>query len=184
MIRSSWVLLSIVAGLPIGAQKISNQMGMPMHMFDMWTWLIVLAAIVVLAVTLPMIFLTSRNRRTPSATSASAQPSPPLAREKLHVETLVQEVERPATMTNQFKKAMEMVRPALTFDELRILNEVVKAGGEILQSDLPSRSDFSKATVSKLLKSLETMGVVVREKHKWTYWVRLSDKLVSESKNT
>jgi len=183
MIKSSWILLSIIVRLPIGAQKTSNQMGMPMHMFDMWTWLIVLAVIVALAVALPMIFLTSRNRRTPSATSASAQPAPPMARENFHAETSLHAAERPVTKTNRLKKAMEMVRPALTVDERRILNEVVKAGGEVLQSDLPGRSDFSKATVSKLLKSLETMGVVVREKHKWTYWVRLSDKLVSQSKD-
>jgi len=116
----------------------------------------------------------------PSATP----PQPPLMVENPHAVTFTEESEKTVTKMTQLKKAVELVRPTITDDERRILNEIIMAGGEILQSDLPEKADFSKATVSKLIKSLETMGVVTREKHKWTFWVRISDKLVSRTKNT
>jgi hypothetical protein len=80
-------------------------------------------------------------------------------------------------------KALTLMRPVLSEDEQRVLEEVVKAGGEILQSELPKKSGFSKATVSKVLSALERRNVVAREKYKWTYRVRLSERLISEAKN-
>ena len=158
---------------------------MPMHMFDMWAWIIIIAAVLILAVTLPMFLMTRPNRQTPSATPVVASSTPPQQPNTENRSSLarVEEVEKPTNKTDHLRKALNLVRPTLTDDERRVLNEVVKAGGEILQSDLPDKSDFSKATVSKVVKSLETMGVITRQKHKWTYWVKLSDKLISESKN-
>jgi uncharacterized membrane protein len=160
-------------------------MDMPMHMFDMWAWIIVIAAVLILAATLPWFLLTRPNRQTPSPrpVDASSTPAQQPNTETRSSLAMVEEVEKPPNKTNHLRKAMNLVRPTLTDDERRVFNEVIKAGGEILQSDLPSKSDFSKAHVSKLVKSLETMGVITRQKHKWTYWVRLSDKLISESKN-
>jgi uncharacterized membrane protein len=160
-------------------------MDMPMHMFDMSAWIFVIVAVLILAVTMPLLLLTRTNRRTSSATSivASSTPAQQPNTETRSSMAIVEEVEKPANKTKNLRKALNLVRPTLTDDERRVLNEVVKVGGEILQSDLPRKSDFSKAHVSKLVKSLETMGVITRQKHKWTYWIKLSDKLISESKN-
>lgn len=185
MIRNSVIPLPYI--ITVGtAQKAVLQMDMPMHMFDMWTWTIIIAALLVLAVTVPLFFLARPNRRMPSTTPV-APPSYVSQKqsktEDFSSQAVGEEIEKAAHRTSQLRKALNLVRPTLTDDERRILNEVVKAGGEILQSDLPEKSDFSKATVSKLVRSLETMGVIARQKHKWTYWVKLSDKLISESKN-
>jgi len=159
------------------------QMPFPTHMFDMWVWLVIFAAILILGAVVAVLLLTRPGQRKSStALSTSPAPLPPVVKDP-GAEALTEEVEAAPNRIGQLKKAVELVRPTLTDDERRILNEIVKAGGEILQSDLPEKSDFSKATVSKLIKSLETMGVVTREKHKWTYWVRLSDKLISRAKN-
>jgi len=155
---------------------------MPM-MFDMWVWFIFLAAILILVV-VAVLLLNRPSQRAPSAAPSPPPQSPPPMVTNPPAITYAEEVEKPVTKTGQLRKAVELIRPTLTEEERRIFNEIIKAGGEILQSDLPAKSDFSKATVSKLIKSLETMGVVTREKHKWTYWVRLSDKLVSGAKNT
>jgi len=160
--------------------ELQMEMPMPFHMFDMWAWLVLLAAIVILVVVVVVValLLTRPSQRMPSSVPlpAPAVANPPPT-------TITQETETTVTRDTQLKKALELVRSTLTDDERRVLNEIVKAGGEILQSDLPEKSDFSKATVSKLIKSLETMGVITREKHKWTYWVRISDKLISRTKN-
>lgn len=149
-------------------------------MFDMWVWFFLLAAILIVAVVVTVSLVYRPSRRVHS----TAPPSPPSPQvvENPRVVTFT-EAEKTVTKTNELSKAVELVRPTITDDERRILNEIVKAGGEILQSDLPEKSDFSKATVSKLIKSLETMGVVTREKHKWTYWVRISEKLISRARN-
>lgn len=156
-------------------------MDMPMsfHAFDMWMWLILSAAILIPIVAVIVLLLTRQNQRMPP----NAVPSPSHIVENAPVTTFTEKEDRTVIRGAQLRKAVELVRPTLTHDERLILNEIVKAGGEILQSDLPEKSDFSKATVSKLIKSLETMGVIIREKHKWTYWVRLSDKLISRTKN-
>lgn len=156
------------------------QTPMPMHMPDMWVWLLLLAAILIAVVFLTVYLSTRPSQRVPP----TAPSPPPRIAENPRTITIAEEAEKPLTKTAQLRKAVELVRPTLTDDERRVLNEVVKAGGEILQSDLPEKTDFSKATVSKLIKSLETMGVVTREKHKWTYWVTISDKLIYRTKNT
>ncbi len=68
--------------------------------------------------------------------------------------------------------------PTLMDDEKRVVDELARAGGEVLQSDLPRMTDFSKSTVSKVIHSLEVRGIVVREKHKWTYWCKINPRLV------
>lgn len=71
--------------------------------------------------------------------------------------------------------------PTLMDDERRVMDEMAKAGGEVLQSDLPKMTDFSKATVSKAIHGLEVRGIVVREKHKWTYWCKVNPRLVERT---
>jgi len=179
MTRNLAVASSVTSLLQVSTYKFELQMGMPMPMmWGMWVWFLLLAAILILGVIVTVYLSTRPIRRTPS----TAPPS--LTVENPHAITLTQEAEKTLTGVNELSKAVEAVRPTLNEDERRVLNEIVKAGGEILQSDLPEKSDFSKATVSKLIKSLETMGIITREKHKWTYWVRISDKLISRTKNT
>jgi len=179
MISNMIVVSSAMLWLQVSTHKFELQMDMPMPMmWDMWGWFLLLAAILILGVILTVYLSIRPIRRTPS----TAPPSPTV--ENPHAITLTREGEKTLTGVNELSKAVEVVRPTLNEDERRVLNEIVKAGGEILQSALPEKSDFSKATVSKLIKSLETMGIITREKHKWTYWVRISDKLISRTKNT
>ncbi len=70
------------------------------------------------------------------------------------------------------------LEPTLMDDEKRVMGEMVRAGGEVLQSDLPRMTDFSKATVSKAIHGLEVRGIVLRERHKWTYWCKVNPRLV------
>jgi|GEM_PF-4504262 biotin operon repressor len=88
------------------------------------------------------------------------------------------------TPTDALSAALTLMRPILSEDEQRVLEEIVKARGEILQRDLPKKLGFSKAAVSKVISTLERRGVVAREKYKWTYRVRLSERLISEAKNS
>jgi MarR family protein len=66
-------------------------------------------------------------------------------------------------------------------DERRVMDEMARAGGEVLQSDLPKMTGFSKATISKAIHGLEVRGIVVREKHKWTYWCKVNPRLVERT---
>ncbi len=71
--------------------------------------------------------------------------------------------------------------PTLNDDERRVMDEMAKAGREVLQSDLPKMTDFSKASVSKAIHGLEVRGIVVRERHKWTYWCKVNPRLVERT---
>lgn len=78
-------------------------------------------------------------------------------------------------------QVIKSLAPTLVDDEHRVMDEIVKAGGEVLQSDLPRLTDFSKATVSKAIHGLEVRGIVVREKHKWTFWCKINPRLVERT---
>lgn len=78
-------------------------------------------------------------------------------------------------------EVIRSLAPTLTDGERRVMDEMVKAGGEVLQSDLPRMTDFSKATVSKAIHGLEVRGIVVRERHKWTYWCKVNPRLVQRT---
>jgi len=183
--RTNLVVVSIIVFLLQGLNlRIVELQTMPMPMmWDMWLWLFLLVAVLVVAIALVAYLSTRPHRRAPSTPSPTLPPQSQTPIIENTQATTLTEVEKPFTKAIQLRKALEIVRPTLHDDERRVVNEIVKAGGEILQSELPERTDFSKATVSKLIKSLETMGVVTREKHKWTYWVRISDKLISGTKN-
>lgn len=78
-------------------------------------------------------------------------------------------------------EVLKSLAPTLIDDERRVMDELVKAGGEVLQSDLPRLTNFSKATVSKAIHGLEVRGIVVRERHKWTYWCKVNPRLVERT---
>jgi uncharacterized membrane protein len=48
-------------------------------------------------------------------------------------------------------------------DKRKVFNEIVEAGGEILQSDLPMRTGFSKAKITRILNYLEAKGLIIRK---------------------
>ncbi len=75
-------------------------------------------------------------------------------------------------------KVVLSLAPTLMNDERRVMDQLALAGGEVLQSDLPQLTGFSKATVSKAIHGLEVRGIVVREKHKWTYWCKVNPRLI------
>lgn len=152
-------------------------------MGDMYFWLAILVAAVIAATVVPLVLLTYPRRTYPDAESPRSTLASSASMPASAFAPATTQKNGQVPKTDELAKALELVRPTLNNDERRVLGEIVKAGGQVLQSDLPEKSDFSKATVSKVVKSLETMGIVIREKHKWTYWVRISDKLISRSTN-
>jgi len=75
-------------------------------------------------------------------------------------------------------EVVKSLGPTLMDDERRVMDEIAHAGGEVLQSDLPRLTGFSKATVSKAVHGLEVRAILVREKHKWTYWCKVNQRLI------
>ena len=53
-------------------------------------------------------------------------------------------------------------------DKRKVFSEVIEAGGEITQSDLPARTGFSKAKITRILDYLEKKGLIVRKSHGMT----------------
>ena len=53
-------------------------------------------------------------------------------------------------------------------DKRKLFNEIVEAGGEILQSDLNANTGFSKAKVTRVLDYLELKGLIVRKSYGMT----------------
>jgi uncharacterized membrane protein len=53
-------------------------------------------------------------------------------------------------------------------DKRRVLSEIVEAGGEILQSDLPTRTGFPKAKITRILDYLEVKGLIIRKSYGMT----------------
>jgi DNA-binding MarR family transcriptional regulator len=53
-------------------------------------------------------------------------------------------------------------------DKRKVFGEVVEAGGEILQSELPIRTGFSKAKITRILDYLERKGLIIRKSHGMT----------------
>ena len=45
----------------------------------------------------------------------------------------------------------------------RVFSEIVEAGGEILQSDLPTQTHFSKAKITRILNYLENKDLITRK---------------------
>jgi len=53
-------------------------------------------------------------------------------------------------------------------DKRKVFSEIVEAGGEILQSDLPMRTGFSKAKITRILNYLEAKGLIIRKSYGMT----------------
>jgi MarR family protein len=138
-------------------------------------WLVmILPAVVVGAIIVLMVFLFLRSERpSPSVIAQSTVPLTPLDNFPPQPSNA-----RVVSGNTALGEVFQSLSPSLMDDEKRVMSELVGAGGEVLQSDLPTRTSFSKATVSKVIHSLEVRGIVVRERHKWTYWCKINPRLV------
>ena len=147
-----------------------------------WDWnsmwlLMLFPALAIIAAVVLVVFLVIRQSSHLSpvqiAPSPLTQPptnSPPAVTQP--------RVEDPEPARDILGKVVLSMAPTLRDDERRVMDELARAGGELLQSDLPERTGYSKATVSKAIHSLEVRGIVVREPHKWTYWCKVNPRLV------
>ena len=53
-------------------------------------------------------------------------------------------------------------------DKRKVFSEIIEAGGEITQSDLPTRTGFSKAKITRILDYLEKKGLIIRKSYGMT----------------
>ena len=53
-------------------------------------------------------------------------------------------------------------------DKRKVFSEIVESGGEILQSELPVRTGFSKTKITRILDSLERKGLIIRKRYGMT----------------
>ena len=53
-------------------------------------------------------------------------------------------------------------------DKRKVFSEIVEAGGEILQKDLPIQTGFSKAKITRILDYLEVKGLIIRKSYGMT----------------
>ena len=53
-------------------------------------------------------------------------------------------------------------------DKRKVLSEIVDAGGEILQKDLATQTNFPKAKITRILDYLELKGLIVRKSYGMT----------------
>ena len=147
-----------------------------------WDWssmwlLMLFPALAVIAAVLLVVFLVIRQSShlppvqiAPSPLTQPPANSPPAVTQP--------RVEDPEPASDILGKVVLSMAPTLRDDERRVMDELARAGGELLQSDLPERTGYSKATVSKAIHGLEVRGIVVREPHKWTYWCKVNPRLV------
>lgn len=63
---------------------------------------------------------------------------------------------------------LEATLRALKGPERTIFKVLVDKGGEVLQKDLQRETGYSKATVSRALKKLQSRGLIKRRRHGWT----------------
>ena len=67
-------------------------------------------------------------------------------------------------------------------DKRRVFSEIVEAGGEILQSDLPTQTRFSKAKITRILDYLERKGLIIRKSYGMTNKVIINRENVKNGK--
>jgi uncharacterized membrane protein len=53
-------------------------------------------------------------------------------------------------------------------DKRRVFNEIVESGGEIMQSELPVQTGFSKAKITRILDYLEKKSLIIRKSYGMT----------------
>jgi len=147
-----------------------------------WDWgsmwlLMFLPALAVLAAIVLVVFLVIRQGRQLAPVQMTTAPVIQPPTNSLSAGSQPR-VEYPKPASSVLGRVVLSIAPTLTNDERRVMDELAGAGGELLQSDLPEKTGYSKATVSKAIHSLEVRGIVVREPHKWTYWCKVNPRLI------
>jgi len=67
-------------------------------------------------------------------------------------------------------------------DKRKLFNEIVEAGGEILQSELHTQTGFSKAKITRILDYLELKGLTVRKSYGMTNKIIIDRNRLMETK--
>jgi len=67
-------------------------------------------------------------------------------------------------------------------DKRKLFNEIVEAGGEILQSELHTQTGFSKAKITRILDYLELKGLTVRKSYGMTNKIIIDKNRLMETK--
>ena len=67
-------------------------------------------------------------------------------------------------------------------DKRKLFNEIVEAGGEILQSELHTQTGFSKAKITRILDYLELKGLTVRKSYGMTNKIIIDNNRLMETK--
>jgi len=147
-----------------------------------WDWgsmwlLMFLPALAVLAAIVLVVFLVIRQGRQLAPVQMTTAPVIQPPTNSLSAGSQPR-AEYPKPASSVLGRVVLSIAPTLTNDERRVMDELAGAGGELLQSDLPEKTGYSKATVSKAIHSLEVRGIVVREPHKWTYWCKVNPRLI------
>ncbi|MHC3129475.1 MAG: hypothetical protein IBV52_05300 [Candidatus Bathyarchaeota archaeon] len=90
----------------------------------------------------------------------------------------------PATEKNGTSE-VEVIAFALRLldgDKRKLFNEIVEAGGEILQSELHTQTGFSKAKITRILDYLELKGLTVRKSYGMTNKIIIDRNRLMETK--
>ncbi len=78
----------------------------------------------------------------------------------------------------RIKKDLSLTLKFLEPDERKILSELIKNKGTLLQSDIVKNTGFGRVKVTRILKRLEDRGVVVRERFGKKNKIKLVDGLM------
>jgi uncharacterized membrane protein len=74
---------------------------------------------------------------------------------------------------NRKKEKYEMVIPLLRREEREVFRELIDSNGEMLQNALVLKSGLSKVKMTRILSSLESKNLVVKERHGLTNKIKL-----------
>lgn len=66
-------------------------------------------------------------------------------------------------------------------DKRKVFSQIVEAGGEILQSELPIQTGFSKAKITRILDYLERKGLIIRKSYGMTNKITISRNMCRET---
>ena len=75
---------------------------------------------------------------------------------------------------------IQFARRLLDGDKRKVFSTIVESGGEILQSDLPLQTSFSKAKITRILDYLELKDLVVRQSYGMTNKVIINRDMRAE----
>jgi uncharacterized membrane protein len=73
----------------------------------------------------------------------------------------------------EYGRKYEMVIPLLRGDERRVFQEILDSKGEMLQNALVLKTRLKKVKMTRILASLESKNLIVKERHGLTNRIRL-----------